>query len=247
MKSLIISDCHDKTDQIQRIMDAEPADEVILQGDFFDDWKTAEVTAVKTATKVKEWLNDPRIVCLLGNHDASYGYGHRPGGRFHLCSGWTKEKAIAIHSVLEPANWLKFQLHHWIEAWERPFLATHAGIHLGFVQKSTHKTHQQRLARIDSLCYEAWVSLNSSEAGTGHPILYAGVDRGGAHDIGGLLWCDFGGLKPIPGINQIVGHTFKKEVREIRTNTSYNVCIDTAQRHYILVTDGSMQLKEVKV
>ena len=49
MKSLIISDCHDKTDQIQRIMDSEPADEVILHSDFFDEWKKTEITAVKTA------------------------------------------------------------------------------------------------------------------------------------------------------------------------------------------------------
>ena len=252
MKSLIISDCHDKTDQIQRIMDSEPADEVILHSDFFDEWKKTEITAVKTARKVQEWLRDPRIKCVLGNHDLSYGWGHREGGRQHICSsGWTKEKAIAIHSILEPADWLRFQLHHWIEGWERPFLVTHAGLHLEYVQRSVFKTHEQRLARIEALCQDAWESLNSHEVGAGHKILGCGPERTSSNSIatqsvGGLLWCDFTALKPIPGINQIVGHTFGQKIREIRSKTSYNVCIDTALRHYAVVQDGSLHIREVK-
>ena len=54
----------------------------------------------------------------------------------------------------------------------------------------------------------------------------AGEDRDGVQRIGGPLWMDWDNLMPIPGLNQIVGHTPDSAVRKKITRKSRNYCLD---------------------
>lgn len=50
-------------------------------------------------------------------------------------------------------------------------------------------------------------------AGIPDSLFGAGIDQDGAQGVGGPLWLDWASLVPIPGINQIVGHTLGSNVR----------------------------------
>ena len=73
MRWLIIPDVHDKIRMANHIIEREPHDQLLLMGDFFDDYRTGVSDAADTAEQVKLWLNAPNTTCLLGNHDMSYG------------------------------------------------------------------------------------------------------------------------------------------------------------------------------
>src|ERR1019366_7343651 len=82
---------------------------------------------------------------------------------------------------------------------------------------------------IDRACADAWTCLNRGEP---HFLLGRGVSRSGDQRIGGINWMDWEELIPIPGLNQLVGHTPAQSVRHKKTPTSRNICLDTHLRHY---------------
>lgn len=239
MTELIIPDVHDKVHKVARLLEKVPHDHATLLSDFFDDWHTNSIQARTTAEHVQRWLNDPKITCVLGNHDMAYGWGHI--NRSLLCSGWTKDKAIAIHSVLAPGDWAKFKLHHWIETKSgRLWLLSHAGLYAGILEGCPREHYRQS---VDNLCEQA---LDCLFTGQMHPLLGAGRSRGGPQSVGGINWLDWDEFVPIPGLNQLVGHTQGKMVRWKRQPASENACIDTTLRHYALIEDGVLDVKEWK-
>ena len=75
------------------------------------------------------------------------------------------------------------------------------------------------------------------------PILGAGEDRGGAQYFGGPLWMDWDNLMPIPGINQIVGHTPDSAVRKKITRKSRNYCLDVRNGSVAaILSDGKLKI-----
>lgn len=77
--------------------------------------------------------------------------------------------------------------------------------------------------------------------GTALPWLRAGWARGGDCPVGGLTWLDWNReFVPIPGLNQIVGHTRRDgEVRHRSTPESDNWCIDSGMQQAVLVRPGN--------
>jgi hypothetical protein len=76
------------------------------------------------------------------------------------------------------------------------------------------------------------------------PILGMGLDRGGwLQNFGGPLWMDWDSLVPIPGINQIVGHTPGTEVRVKITTKSRNFCLDVENASVAaMLSDGKVTI-----
>ena len=54
---------------------------------------------------------------------------------------------------------------------------------------------------------------------------------------------DWDELVPIPGLNQLVGHTPDKSVRHRNTPTSRNICLDTNLRNYAVFEVGKLEIK----
>lgn len=125
MRWLILSDIHDKIRRANKIIEREPHDQLLLMGDYFDDFRTGVTDAADTAKQVKRWLNSPNTVCLLGNHDMSYGWGRQ--NRRLICPGYDAAKWITINGTVTSRDWQKFKLHAWLEGGERPWLVSHAG------------------------------------------------------------------------------------------------------------------------
>ena len=50
-------------------------------------------------------------------------------------------------------------------------------------------------------------------------------------------------MVPIPGLNQLVGHTPAQSVRHKKTPRSRNICIDTHLRHYAVFDGGKLEIK----
>src|ERR1039457_2099753 len=70
-----------------------------------------------------------------------------------------------------------------------------------------------------------------------------GVSRSGGQRIGGICWMDWDELVPIPGLNQLVGHTPDKSVRHKKAPTSRNICLDTNLRNYAVFDGGKLEIK----
>jgi len=75
------------------------------------------------------------------------------------------------------------------------------------------------------------------------PLLGAGMDRDGPQPFGGPLWMDWSSLTPIPGINQVVGHTPGRDVREKMKRRSRNYCLDVGNSSVAaLLVDGKLEI-----
>jgi hypothetical protein len=73
----------------------------------------------------------------------------------------------------------------------------------------------------------------------------AGFARGGFYKIGGIIWLDWRReFEPVPGLNQIVGHT-EMEFPEQKINyNSKNYCLDTRSNHIGILENGEFTYVE---
>jgi predicted phosphodiesterase len=235
MRWLILPDIHDKIRKANQVVEREPHDQLLLMGDYFDDFQTGVTDAADTARQVKAWLNAPNTTCLLGNHDLSYGWGRQ--NRRLVCPGYDAAKWITIHGALANRDWQKFKLHTWLEGEEGLWLVSHAGLHAVWLENVAPGQYRPF---IDRICADAWNCLNRGEH---HFLLGRGASRSGEQDTGGINWMDWDELAPIPGLNQLTGHTPAQLVRRKITPTSRNICLDTNLNHYAVFEGGRLEIK----
>jgi len=184
-------------------------DRVIFLGDYFDSQGDNASDSWLTALWLRRRMDSSSDIFLLGNHDAAYMFPDDPQ---LYCPGFTRVKAKAIHEILRPEHWARFQLAHAEQGW----LISHAGFHPAWMKEPTVPRTLER-------CENA---MELARRGIVDPILAMGEVRSGVQRFGGPLWMDWGSFLPIPGINQIVGHTQGDEVREHCTSESRNYCLD---------------------
>lgn len=218
MTTIVVSDVHNKIDRVKKILET-PHDRAVFHGDWFDDFGDDPLIAGRTARYLKELLCNKNYTFLFGNHDVPYFLRHRAT----LCSGNTLGKHEVINSILTREDWLKFKLHTWAEG----YLISHAGFRERFSE------------------YEADQALvNFQQGDPSSPLLHAGLSRGGNQVYGGCTWCDWRDeFRPIPSIDQIVGHTPASEVR----NQVDNWCLDTHLNHYGILTKGRLSIYPVDI
>ena len=110
---------------------------------------------------------------------------------------------------------------------------SHAGFHPVWIK-------EPNVEKIMSRCEKA---MDAAKRRIVDPILGAGEDRGGLQKFGGPLWMDFDNFMPIPGINQLVGHTPDQDVRENCTTGSRNYCIDVRNASVAaILCDGELTI-----
>jgi hypothetical protein len=220
MRALIIPDLHHHTENAEYWLRSQSYDRVIFLGDFFDDFGDDANDARQTAFWLRNRMDSTDDIMLLGNHDAAYMFPHLDA---LYCPGFTRAKARAIHEVLQPKHWQRFKLAHDEQGW----LVSHAGIHPSWMKLPT-------VTGIVALSEEA---MEKAGRGVVDPLLGAGFDRGGAQPVGGPLWVDWSSLVPIPGVNQIVGHTPGTAVREKHGHESDNYCLDVRNGAAVALLD----------
>ena len=146
-----------------------------------------------------------------------------------------RRTAAFLASHVTVKDWQQLRLTHW----EEDILFSHAGW-------SRHHVPSKDGSLPDLLAHEeseAWKALIAERP---HWVWQAGRNRGGAENVGGLLWCDFNEFEPIPGIQQVFGHTPKFSGGLRKGQGSLNWSIDTANtngvRHYATIQDRTLTL-----
>jgi hypothetical protein len=209
MRTLIIPDLHHRTDNAEHWLATQRYDRVVFLGDYFDNFGDDVNDARRTAMWLRDRIEKTDDIFLLGNHDVSYMF---PSDPQLYCPGFTPAKARGIGEILRPEHWQRLRLAHA----EQGRLMSHAGFHPVWIKEPTVQWILQR-------CEQA---MQKATRHVVDPILGAGEDRGGLQRFGGPLWMDWDNLMPIPGINQVVGHTPGDYVRERIKPKSRNYCLD---------------------
>lgn len=204
MKTLILSDVHDKIDCAQFAINLEKPDKIIFLGDQWDSWDDTVTICRKTTDWVKEKLNDKRCIFLGGNHDLSYIYSHNP---FCRCSGFSIEKKIAIHDILTKEDFDKFKLFHI----DNGILFSHAGLSASWLKEYIANPFEYTLDNLGSFLQQRGAQCKILlENGSRDVLVGAGFDRGGDQKVGGITWNDFSNHICIPNVFQVVGHSICK-------------------------------------
>lgn len=237
MNIIAIGDIHNHWVQAEAIASKYDATHtIVFTGDYYDDFYDSAIDAEQTARWLKESLQKPNRIHLMGNHDINYSYlNYRKDSNGSLqniynCSGYTLQKDDAINRIMTNEDWDKVKMYHYENGW----FFTHAGISkYWFEHPVLGITSESIIKRID----EAIVLYKNREY---TDILgAAGRCRGGAHRVGGILWHDhFRESTPLPFIKQVYGHT--------PVTTSIGPCIDIEKEdEYSINVNVDCGLQEV--
>lgn len=233
MKTLLVSDVHEKLDRLWNVISEERLDRVdriVFVGDYFDTFKRPDVERLRQLCRFLlvhvaaggiSMSPERRFVpatWLLGNHDLHYFYPHR-GLR---CTGWNETSQQIILEMLPVEIIRKFKLVTTVG----PYLVSHAGFN-EFTISMAGQTAQ------DYLCKELSHGRIHWAFGEQGPFM--------------IRWHQLRHMEDTP---QIVGHTWQQEPDAkgpaIGPQT-WN--IDTGLRHALIVDDetGVVEIEEVPV
>ena len=208
-RTLVIPDLHNQIEHADYWLSTQRYDRAVLLGDYFDSFDDTVEDARRTALWLKERLHDPKLVFLLGNHDTPYRFAENEA---LFCDGYSKAKAKEIRSILNKEDWREMKLACTSEGW----LLSHAGFHPVWMKEPT----------VEKILARCEMAERRAARGKLDPIFALGELPGGVQRFGGPLWMDWGAFRPIPGINQLVGHTSGETVRTSILPGSMNACID---------------------
>lgn len=197
MKTIVISDLHNRVHWVEEALAAITHDKVVFLGDYFDSFHDNPSIAEVTARWLKHSLSFKNRVHLFGNHDMPYA---RSLNDFARCPGFDHDKCRRINHILDRNDWnqLKF-----VEV-EQNWLLSHAGAHPSIF---SHPIHGPSLDWIVEYCNQGMDAFNSNIP---HPVYQYSAARGMSRtfDIGGITWLDWNHeFVAIENLNQIVGHT----------------------------------------
>lgn len=207
-KYVFVGDLHGKWEEVEKALAMDGT--IIFIGDYLDSFDRSIGDQRKTLELVLDAIVAKKAMGLFGNHELSYLVP------YHRCSGYNRLTQVIVDELKERMlNLLLTHIHI-----EDNWLITHAGLHPDIVDAAriTNKS-------IDDVTIEDDLT----------PFHWIGRSRGGYAPVGGIWWCDFNDeFKPIPGINQIFGHSSyggKQGIRKLETENSVNYCIDCLDHH----------------
>lgn len=222
MKHIFIGDIHGKHEQVKRALDMEGKKYFV--GDIIDSWDRSPLEHSDCYSDILEAVakGDARIV--YGNHELSYLLPH-----LHKCSGWhiAREQVVYDHKKL-----IEEYFENYIHVPELNVLVTHAGL--------SQQIFDAMSMTVDNYLTVIEESLTSPEYNQS-PLHWIGNARGGMRPCGGIFWCDYQReFKPIPGINQIFGHSRVPTITLSTKANSFNFaidCLDTEHEFLTLESD----------
>jgi len=235
-KILIISDIHNNVDKLDKIIKAEGADINLVLGDWFDSFEYDETQHyAKTAEYLMSYLSSPNNYTLFGNHDIQYLYYNA----YAMCGGYEQRKQNIINQVFGENRLNICKKFNWF-AWVDGHLCTHAGLHPSFIDP-TAKDHSDINLFLIKERERANIKLISGDE---HWFYAAGKARGGHWGKGGLVWLDFNQeFAPVAKLNQIVGHTPRKDGKIAKYAKTENYCIDTRLNQWLTFVNGEIEIK----
>ncbi len=251
MKTIIIPDLHNRVTWVEEALSSpklQPFDRVVFLGDYFDDFNDTAEDIIRAASWLKASLHKPNRVHLIGTHDIWYRFPWNPG---IAASGNTEEKAHIINGILDNDDWNLLMMYHY----EQAYLMTHAGVHPSLItafvrEKSKDNAVPALLTGEDIVDKVVKPATDEAlvHAGTKQSEwIGAGYARMGNQPVGGILWLDWTiEFKPVPYLNQIVGHTELKRPGLKRSKTSTNYCIDTRNKHIGILENDVFTYIETK-
>lgn len=237
-KIVIFSDVHQDLTKVQKILKHEAADINICLGDWFDSFYHDEDNHYGETTLYlkEEFLPNDKNITLFGNHDLHYLFDNK----YTMCSGFEERKYKIINDIINP-NKEEFRSKFSWFLYVDDYLCTHAGLHKMFI--SPIVSNQYDL--YEHLVIQSNDANIKARTNQHHWFYGAGRARGGGQDKGGIVWLDFDReFAPIKNINQIVGHTYRKQNRITRYSGSDNYCIDTNLHQWITISNGKLQIKK---
>lgn len=233
MRYLVISDIHNKIEKAQRIIDQADFDKIVFLGDYFDSLSDDPSIASDTAHWLKDSLQDPNHIHIIGNHDMPYLF---PNNQYLWCPGWTLEKNEAINDILSHEDWNKMVPYHIVDNW----ILSHAGFSQGLF------THPVKGFDLEEACNTirndfkvnapSMQKCKSFQYCSGR-VTFSNVPV----DQGGITWIDWSRLFVIDGYNQIVGHSAHdvpvtcEFCPNCTTSKNINIGLDTHLNHYIIL------------
>lgn len=215
--NLVFPDLHCRLDLVRPIYESlkDSVDKIIFLGDILDNPKETEQDTINTLKWFSELLyqdHEGKIIFTLGNHDNYVEFGLRE----MFCSRNTEFRRQKWQEYM-PKN--RGKLCYWDGYW----LYSHAGIHPDY------------FTTVEALERECETSIQAAREGAMTRLFTPGWCRGGWGKNGGINWIDWDwGFRPIPGLNQIVGHTADEEPKIQTGENSFNLCLDTQSRHYAI-------------
>ena len=206
MNIIAIGDIHNhwvEAEQIASLYDKTHT--VVFTGDYFDDFGDTAQDAIQTAQWLKESLDKPNRIHLMGNHDINYSYlNYRKDGLGQLqniynCSGYDMKKDDAINRVMNEQAWDKIKFAHFGNGvW-----FTHAGIHPNWFEHPIKGMSDEVILEKIAKATDDYLNRTWNET-----IGAVGRCRGGMQKVGGILWCDdFQEGHVSRGLRQVYGHT----------------------------------------
>ncbi len=234
MKTLVIPDIHNHFERVEVFLDKLETklkfDEIVFLGDYFDDFGDTPGDAIKTATWLKRSLQDPRRIHLVGNHDMPYLVQRESEHTY--CPGWTKIKHDRVNEIMKRSDWDKIRPAYYSQDW----LFSHAGFSGDIFTKPRVE------AKPEDLIAQVEKAFEQVKTGMFVPEFAAGW-RMGTPWYGGITWSHWGNeFRPIPGINQMVGHTIGSFPRADHLKPNKNYCIDCAGNVAVAIQDGELSI-----
>jgi hypothetical protein len=206
MNIIAIGDIHNhwvEAEQIASLFDKTHT--IVFTGDYFDDFGDTAQDAIQTATWLKESLDKPNRIHLMGNHDINYSYLNYCKDELgslqniYNCSGYDMKKDDAINRIMTNEDWDKIKFAHFGNG----FWFTHAGIHPHWFEHPIKGMSNEAI--LDKLAKATDDYLNRKWNET---IGAVGRCRGGMQKVGGILWCDdYQEGQTTRGLKQVFGHT----------------------------------------
>jgi hypothetical protein len=202
MKYRFVGDIHGQINVMKQALDCD-ADRVIFVGDLVDSFRRSVPEQVECLDLALSLAGEGRVDVTWANHEWSY---LEPSMR---CSGYNAAMAAMM---IDRADMIRMKFRPFI--YEREILVTHAGL-------SNQLWEEFNLNKENFIEHLAdWTHDLRS------PYYDIGYARGGRAKVGGPLWCDFNHeFQPVPGLNQVFGHSRGVGIRRIEDNW----CIDTLE------------------
>lgn len=192
-------------------------DKIVFVGDYVDSFNATNVTILDNLNKIlffKKALPD-KVVLLLGNHDIQYFIPNE------ICSGYRAEMKPDLYQLFTDNKELFKIAHLEKDNTGIKYLWTHAGVTSGWLKDTIRDTNNPRYR-----LYEITKDLDPDDLenfiNTIFELRVDNIFNVDAHSGGFSIWAgplwvrphilnDF----PLEGVNQIVGHTPQKTVKDI--------------------------------
>ncbi len=234
-RCLVIGDLHCRDfwkELLRRHFDQ--VDKVIFVGDYVDSFDETDSQMIKTLSDVITFkkANMNCVELLLGNHCSQYMWLENRNFR---CKGFRPEISGVIHHLFaENKELFNFavQLDNTI--------VSHAGICADWLKRFRAVLEPysilvtpSNVVKYMNMCLHERVSREALEC-----IGQVGKSRGGDESVGGPLWADKSDLKKnyIYGVNQIIGHTFHKDLVPYTHDTDDNHTL-----RFIDISEGALK------